>query len=165
MKSQLRTALLMAFLIGGIPTAQAQDALGIAGNVPTEVSEVVSGGNWSRGDARGFFRAIAITKQTGDTTQAAVVVQLLAVDKAGAAPKVTKTVLIKEVAEKKLSSAFLAMNAETDNELTLIITSYDQEKDQETALQLNLDSGGKYEIVTSATEEPALTDGGAAEEK
>jgi hypothetical protein len=155
MKSHIRSALVIALLAGGVPAAHAQDALSIAAKVPAEVTEVVSGGNWSQGDLSGVFRAITVTRQNGDSTLANVIVQMLAFDKANPVPKVTKTIFVKEVADKKLANAFLAMNVENDNELTLIITSYDQEKDQETALQLNFDSTGKYEVVTAPKEEPA----------
>lgn len=165
MKSLLRSALLIAALTAGAPAVSAQDALGVAANVPAEISEVISGGNWSQGDTTGIFRAIAVTKQNGDNTHANVIVQMLAFDKAAPAPKVVKTIFVKEVADKKFPNAFLAMNVENDNELTLIVTSYDQDSDQQTVLQLHFDGTGKYEVVATPKEEPAPAGGNVKGEK
>ncbi len=159
MNAFLRPACLAALLVFGTVDAHAEDMSAIVAGVPAEVSEVVSGGNWTQGDTSGVFRAITVTKQSGGTTQANVVVQMLAVDKATGTPKVTKSIPVKEVEEKKLANAFLAMDVENDNELTLIITSYDSEKDQDTSLLVKFDATGKYAIVTAPKEEPAQDPG------
>jgi hypothetical protein len=54
------------------------------------------------------------------------------------------------------------MDVENDNELTLIINSYDSEKDQDTSLLMKFDAKGKYAIVTAPKEEEATE--GATEE-
>jgi hypothetical protein len=148
-------SLAFALAMGLCLPAAAQDALKTAGQVPTDVSEVVSGGNWSEGDSNGVFRAVVVTNTEGQTSRARVIVQMLAFEKGGALPKVAKTIPVKEVEEKKLPNAFLAMDVENDNELTLIITSYDAEKDQDTSMMVKLDNAGKYEIAPPAKEEPA----------
>jgi hypothetical protein len=148
-------SLAFALAMGLCLPAAAQDALKTAGQVPTDVSEVVSGGNWSEGDSNGVFRAVVVTNTEGQTSRARVIVQMLAFEKGGALPKVAKTIPVKEVEEKKLPNAFLAMDVENDNELTLIITSYDAEKDQDTSMMVKFDSAGKYEIVPPAKDEPA----------
>jgi hypothetical protein len=147
---------LAVVLVTGLSAAAfAQDALKTAAQVPTDISEIVSGGNWSEGDNSGVFRAIVVTTADGQTSQARVVVQMLAFEKGSTLPKIAKTIPIKEVEEKKLPNAFLAMDVENDNELTLIITSYDAEKDQDTSMMVKLDNAGKYEIAPPAKEEPA----------
>lgn len=165
MKSLMRTVCVMAFLAGGAGFAQAQDALSVANSVPTEITEVVSGGNWSQGETTGTFRAVAVTKQNGDTTQASVIVQMLSTEKGSNVSKVVKSIAVKEVTDKKLSNAFLAMDVENDNELTLIITSYDSDKDQDASLLVKFDNTGKYEIVTTPKEEPAKSDPAGAAKK
>jgi len=135
----------------------AQDAGKSAAQVPADVSEVVSGGNWSEGETSGVFRAVVVTTVNGQSSQARVIVQMLAFEKGNPLPKVTKTVPIKEVEDKKLPNAFLAMDVENDNELTLIITSYDAEKDQDTSMLVKFDGTGKYEIVPAPKEEPTPT--------
>lgn len=151
-------AIVVLALIASKP-AIAQDALKAAAAVPPEVSEVVSGGNWSEGEQSGVYRAVVVTTSSGQTSQARVVVQMLSFEKGNPTPKVAKTVPIKEVEERKLPNAFLAMDVENDNELTLIITSYDAEKDQDTSMLVKFDGAGKYEIVPTPKEEPAPTDG------
>ena len=133
----------------------AQDVMKSASQVPTDVSEIVSGGNWSEGDNSGVFRAIVVTTTDGQTSQARVVVQMLSFDKSSPLPKIAKALPIKEVEDKKLPNAFLAMDVENDNEMTLIITSYDAEKDQDTSMMVKFDATGKYEIVPAPKEEPA----------
>jgi len=157
MRRSLPFIVLALSLAAAVP-ATAQDALKSAAAVPTDVSEVVSGGNWSEGDNSGVFRAIVVTNTDGQSSQARVVVQMLAFEKANPLPKVAKTIVVKEVEEKKLPNAFLAMDVENDNELTLIITSYDAEKDQDTSMQVKFDSAGKYQVLPPAKEEPANDD-------
>ncbi len=163
----MRFCFLPAFVLAaGLQVATpsfAQDALKSAAAVPADVSEIVSGGNWTEGERSGVFRAIVVTSTDGQTSQARIVVQMLAFEKANPVPKVTKTITIKEVEEKKLPNAFLAMDVENDNELTLIITSYEAEKDQDTSMMVKFDATGKYEVMPVAKDEPAT--GGNAEGK
>lgn len=158
MSRHLSLVLVVALGIFAAPPSFAQDAAKSAGQVPTDVSEVVSGGNWSEGDNSGVFRAVVVTTTADQTSQARVIVQMLAFEKGNPLPKIAKTIAIKEVEEKKLPNAFLAMDVENDNELTLIITSYDAEKDQDTSMMVKFDSVGKYEIVPPAKDEPTAGD-------
>ena len=158
MSRHLSLVLFLALGIFAASPSFAQDAAKSAGQVPTDVSEVVSGGNWSEGDNSGVFRAVVVTTTVDQKSQARVVVQMLAFEKGNPLPKITKTISVKEVEEKKLPNAFLAMDVENDNELTLIITSYDAEKDQDTSMMVKFDSVGKYEIVPPAKDEPATSD-------
>jgi hypothetical protein len=155
MSRHLSLALVVALGVFTTAPGFAQDAVKSAGQVPADVSEVVSGGNWSEGDNSGVFRAVVVTNTDGQASQARVVVQMLAFEKGNPLPKIAKTIPIKEVEEKKLPNAFLAMDVENDNELTLIITSYDAEKDQDTSMMVKFNSAGKYEIVPPGKEEPA----------
>lgn len=155
MRTLFRTACIVALLAGGTLPAYAEDVAAVAAALPIEVTEVVSGGNWTEGDASGVFRAITVTKPDGETAQAHVIVQMLETDKTGNVLKVAKTISVKEVEEKKLTNASLAMDVENDNELTLIINSYDSEKDQDTSLLMKFDAKGKYAAVTAPKEEEA----------
>jgi hypothetical protein len=129
----------------------------LAAAIPVELSEMVSGGLWKDGAAAGYYRAMVITPGPGGQTN--VVVQLLAVEKPDAAPKVTKTIVLKEVADQKISSAFLAMDSEKDNEMTLIVTAYGTGTDQDTAMQFKFDGKGGYQVQKVAPEEaPAERD-------
>jgi hypothetical protein len=161
MRHSLPLAIVLAFgLSAAALPAVAQEAFKSVAAVPTDISEIVSGGSWSEGDNNGVFRALVVTTSDGQASQARVVVQMLAFEKASPAPKVVKTIAIKEVEEKKLANAFLAMDVETDNELTLIITSYDAEKDQDTSMMVKFDSTGKYQIMPQPKDEQDGQSGG-----
>jgi hypothetical protein len=155
MSRKLALAVILAATIAASSPGLAQDAAKAAAQVPTDVSEVVSGGNWSEGDNSGVFRAVVVTNTDGQVSQARVIVQMLAFEKGNPLPKIAKTIPVKEVEEKKLPNAFLAMDVENDNELTLIITSYEAEKDQDTSMMVKFDSTGKYQIVPGGKDEPA----------
>jgi hypothetical protein len=162
MSRNLSLALFAAFTLAATAPGHAQDAVKSAAQVPTDVSEVVSGGNWSEGEASGVFRAVVVTTTEGQASKARVVVQMLAFEKGNPLPKIAKTIPVKEVEEKKLPNAFLAMDVENDNELTLIITSYDAEKDQDTSMMVKFDGGGKYEIVQAAKDDSGAGAAGEA---
>jgi hypothetical protein len=164
MGRSLPFAVVLAFTLAAAAPSFAQDALKSAAGVPTDVSEIVSGGNWSEGDNSGVFRAIVVTTTDSQSSQARVVVQMLAFEKAAASPKVAKTISIKEADEKKLPNAFLAMDVENDNEMTLIITSYDAEKDQDTSMMVKFDATGKYEVLPQPKDE-STPDAGAEGKK
>ena len=163
MTRSIPLAFALALALSAAPSF-AQDVAKSASAVPTDVTEIVSGGNWSQGETSGVFRAVVVTTTDGQASQARVIVQMLALEKGNPLPKIAKTIPIKEVEENKLPNAFLAMDVENDNELTLIITSYEAEKDQDTSMMVKFDSTGKYEIVPPAKDEPAAGDtpGGAA---
>jgi hypothetical protein len=155
MSRKLALAAILVATVAVSSPGLAQDAAKAAAQVPTDVSEVVSGGNWSEGDNSGVFRAVVVTNTDGQASQARVIVQMLAFEKGNPLPKIAKTIPVKEVEEKNLPNAFLAMDVENDNELTLIITSYDAEKDQDTSMMVKFDSSGKYQIVPAGKDEPA----------
>jgi hypothetical protein len=165
---QLVWAGALLILMAGAP-ARAQDAGREAGKeagkeaeklaaqIPPEITEVVTGGTWSEGGAEGVFRGIVVTSPAGEGAgQASVIVQWLAMAKGGATGKVVKSVTVKEVTEKKLQNAFLALDVDNDNELTLIITSYDAQKDEDASMQVKFDSKGQYEIIPTPKEDPAV---------
>jgi hypothetical protein len=156
---QLMWAGALLVLTAGAPV-HAQDAVKdaekFAGQIPSEITEVVTGGTWTEGETTGVFRGIVVTSPAGkDISQASVIVQWLTMDKSGAG-KVVKSVSVKEVADKKLQNAFLALDAENENELTLIITSYDAQKDEDASMQVKFSAKGQYEIMPTPKEEPAI---------
>jgi hypothetical protein len=155
MKTSIRAILLPAFILTAlIPPMRAhgQDAAAIAGTLPVEVSEVVSGGTWSDGANNGLYRALVVIPASSGV-QAHVFVQLLALQKDSPGAKLVKTVPIKEVSEQSFSTAFLAMDAETENEMTLIVTGYGSGTDQDTTMQFKFDGQGNYQPVSALREE------------
>ena len=159
MKTGLFYALIVTACAWGYPVGAAEDTEKLAAAVPPEVSEVVSGGTWSASGTSGVYRAIVVATSGGDGQQASIIVQMLALENATAVPKVVKSVLIKEVADKKLANAFLAMDAETDNEMTLIVTAYGAGADQDTSMHVKFNGTGTYEILPTPGEEAPIDAG------
>lgn len=137
--------------------AVAQDAASVVQGVSANVTEVTTGGAWTKGDQTGAFRAIVVTG--GETEpQVSVYVQLLAFAKSGAVSSVLKTVAVKEVTDKKLQNAFVNFDAEAEGKATLIITSYDPAKDADNSIYAEVTDDGAYKIVDApkdVTAEPA----------
>lgn len=159
MKTGLYCALIVTFCAWGYPISAAEETEKLAAAVPAEVSEVVSGGTWSAGGTSGVYRAIVVATSGGNGQQANIIVQMLSLESATAVPKVIKSVLIKEVAEKKLANAFLAMDAETENEMTLIVTAYGAGADQDTSMHVKFNGAGAYEILPAPGEEAPIDAG------
>ena len=160
MRASLYRALIVITCALSFSASAAEDTEKLAAAVPAEVSEVVSGGTWSANGTSGVYRAIVV----GDGQQANIIVQMLSMESATAIPKLVKSVLIKEVAEKKLANAFLAMDAETDNEMTLIVTAYGAGADQDTSMHVKFNGTGTYEILRTPGEE-APADAGPEKKK
>lgn len=159
MKTGLTRALIVTACVWGFAARAEEGTERLAAAVPAEVSEVVSGGTWSDGEAGGVYRAMVVATPAGDGQQANVIVQMLSLESAAAVPKIIKSVLIREVADKKLPNAFLAMDAETENEMTLIVTSYGAGADQDTAIHVKFNGTGTYEILPTPGEDaPAEAD-------
>jgi hypothetical protein len=158
MNLTIRCVLLLSLLMPVSGAAFADDLEQLASTVPTDVTEVVSGGVWTDDGTTGYYRAMVITP--GASRQVAnVVVQMLAVEKSDATPKLKKSVVIKEVADQKIGNAFLAMDAENENEMTLVVTAYGSGTEQDTAFHVKFDAKGGYQLLPGAAEEaPADSD-------
>src|ERR1700758_501365 len=107
MYSKIAATLIVAGII--MSTAEAADIEKMALAIPPEVTEVATAGTWSDGDVSGVFRATVLTIPAGDATQAQLVLQLMSVSPDGNTSKVYKTVVVKQIADKKLLNAFLAV--------------------------------------------------------
>ena len=124
-----------------ISTARAEDPEKLALSIPPEVTEVATAGTWTDGDQSGVFRATVLTVAAGDTTQAHLVLQLMAVSADGNTSKVYKTAVVKQISDKKLPNAFLAVEEDsTENEVTWRVTSYDASSDSDTGTLVKINA-------------------------
>jgi hypothetical protein len=156
-------ALAMLLLAVFVTPANAGTAGAIADGIPANVTEVTTGGSWSKDNQTGTFRAIVV--MTGEKEpQVNVFVQLLAFEKDSAVSKVVKTLVVKEVEDRKLQSAFVNFDAENPGKATLIITSYDAEKDSDNSIYAEVTADGTYRVVEAPKEE-APADAEAANKK
>jgi len=129
------------------PIALAQDKAldALIAAIPAEVPEVISGGSWNDAGAAGSYRAILLMGGRGKEFAARVYLQWIAFKAEGGEPQILKTMPIKEVNDKRWQNGFIAMgDAETDNEMTIIVTSYDPKLDKEVALAFKAGRPGSY---------------------
>ncbi len=135
-------------------SAKAQDAEKLTLSIPPEVTEVATAGTWSDGDVSGVFRATVLTMAAGDSTQAHLILQLMAVSPDGNTSKVHKTVAVKKIADKKLPNAFLAVEEDgTENEVTWRVTSYDSNSNADLGALVTINGKGEVQVRDAPKEE------------
>ena len=129
-------------------SAQEDDAKIVAG-VPTEVADIVTGGSWSADKQGGFYRAFVIMNGTQETFSARLFLQWLALSETSPIPTVVATVPIKEVNDQKLANASIEIEGEDskDNEITIVVSSYDFEADKDINLFVKGTAPGKYTMA------------------
>ena len=152
MYKTIAATLIVAFV--ALSPAKAQDAEKLALAIPPEVTEVATAGTWSDADVSGVFRATVLTVAAGDSTQAHLVLQLMAVSPDGNTSKVYKTVAVQKIADKKLPNAFLAVEEDgTENEVTWRVTSYDSNSNADIGALVTINAKGEVEVKDAPKEE------------
>lgn len=149
-KSLLRATALLAFaLLPLASAAAADDDAKIVESLPPEVADVVSGGSWSEGKQGGFYRAIVVMTGSEQSFGARVFLQWLALSESSPLPTVVATVPIKEVNDQKLANAAIEIEGEEtkDNEITIIVSSYDFDADKDISLFVKGTAPGKYTMA------------------
>jgi hypothetical protein len=154
--------------------ATAGDNSAIVDRLPAQIPEILTGGSWKNGDIGGVYRAVVVmaeadapqslaakaeeatTGSAADPTKVAaatipvrkaeVYIQWIA-NSGTESSKIVKTVSIKEFNEKQLRHAFLAMNTLKDNEVTLLVTAYDEDKDKDVSVSVKATTPGIYEAA------------------
>ncbi len=160
-------ALLIVPFVASTSTAKA-DGSDIANSLPAQIPEILTGGSWTNGSVGGVYRAVVVmskaqaskpdlsakSQTVAATTdeqkpvverKAEVFIQWISHEKGKASAKIYKTVSIREFNEKQLRHAFLAMNTLKDNEMTLLVTSYDEGSDKDIQVSVKATSPGNYE--------------------
>ena len=136
-----------ALLLGAIAPAVAQAPAGktpdqIAAAIPTEVPEVHTGGSWQDGGAQGVFRTITVLSAKENVAH--VYIQWISLKADNPIPEIAKTVLIKEVADKKLPNAFVTLEAEKEGEATIVVASFDPATSKDYAVAFKASKPGVY---------------------
>jgi len=150
LKSVLRaTALLAVALIPPASALAADDDAKIVEGLPPEVADVVTGGSWSEGKQGGFYRAIVVMSGTEQSFGARVYLQWLALSETDPVPKIVATVPLKEVNDQKLGNASIEIEGEEtkDNQITIIVSSYDFDADKDITLYVKGTAPGKYAMA------------------
>src|SRR5262245_19095257 len=114
LKDMLRAAALraVALLIPSASASAANDDAKLVESLPPEVAGVVTGGSWSEGKQRGFYRAIVVMSGSEQSFGARVYVQWLALSETDPIPKIIATVSRKEVNDQNLGNASLEIEGE-----------------------------------------------------
>jgi hypothetical protein len=163
LKTILRAAaIVISFAAPAVTSALADDAKLVDGVAP-EVAEVVTGGSWSVGKQGGFYRAIVVMSGDQKSFGAHVYLQWLAFSEGSPVPAVVKTVPIKEINDQALANASIELEGEEgkDNEVTVVVSSYDLDADKDITLFVKAGQPGTYAMAAA----PAKDDDGEAPAK
>ena len=162
LKTILRAAAVLVSLAAPIGIALADDTKLIDGVAP-EVAEVVTGGSWSIDKQGGFYRAIVLMTGDQKTFGAHVYLQWLAFSEGSPIPAVVKTVPIKEINAQGLANASIELEGEEgkDNEVTVVVSSYDLDADKDITLFVKAGQPGTYAMAAA----PAKSDDDAPAKK
>jgi len=167
-RSLLAVATLMLLSICTFSGLARADGADLVNSLPAQIPEIVTGGSWKKGDIGGVYRAVVVlsedrhgksgllskarednksktSKAPASTRKAEVFIQWIAYENGKATSRVVKTVSVKEFNEKNLRHAFLAMDTLKDNEMTLLVTSYDENKDKDVSVSVKATAPGIYE--------------------
>ena len=150
LKSIWRATALLALAFVPLASAAAQgDDAKIVASVPTEVADILTGGSWSADKQGGFYRAFVIMSGTQETFGARIFLQWLALSETSPIPTVVATVPIKEVNDQKLANASIEIEGEEskDNEITIVVSSYDFDADKDINLFVKGTAPGKYTMA------------------
>ena len=126
--------------------------------LPPEVADVVTGGSWSQGKQGGFYRAIVVMTGSEQSFGARVFLQWLALSETDPVPTIVAKVPLKEVNDQKLGNASIEIEGEEskDNEITIIVSSYDFEADKDITLNVKGTAHGKYAMAKAPAKSPAV---------
>jgi hypothetical protein len=114
----------------------------IVAAIPTEVPEVHTGGSWQDGGAQGVFRTVTVLSPKDNLAQ--VFIQWISLKADSPIPEIAKTVLIKEVTEKKLPNAFVTLEADKEGEATIVVASFDPATNKDFAVAFKATKPGVY---------------------
>jgi hypothetical protein len=145
-----RAIAFLALALVPLTSAAAQeDDAKIVASIPTEVADIATGGSWSADKQGGFYRALVLMNGNQETFSARVFLQWLALSETNPIPTVVATVPIKEVNDQKLANASIEIEGEEskDNEITIVVSSYDFDADKDINLFVKGTAPGKYTMA------------------
>ena len=157
LKLMLRAIALLGLALVPLRPAAAENAGKLVDSLPTEIADVVTGGSWSADKQGGFYRAIVVMTGSEKDFGARVFLQWLALSETNPVPKVLATVPIKEVNDQKLANASIEIEGEEskDNEITIIVSSYDFDADKDISLFVKGTAPGKYSMAKAPLKGPS----------
>lgn len=132
-----------------ISEARVPDAIILA--LPTEIPEISTSGNWTNKRKRGTYRAVVIVSGDRKNYTAKVYMQWIEVPEKDGAPRVAITKPITEFNTRNLPTAFIELVSEKDNEMKLLISSFNPKTDEDLEIEVTADGEGNYKAVVSGS--------------
>jgi hypothetical protein len=148
LRTIVRSAIILVSIAAPLASAVAADDTKVIDAVVPEVAEVASGGSWSADKNAGFYRALVLMSGGKEGLSAHVYLQWLAFSEGSPIPTIVKTVPIKEVNDQNLANASISIEGEEgkDNEITLVVSSYDIDADKDINLFVKAGQPGNYSM-------------------
>jgi hypothetical protein len=167
LRTILRTAAILISIAAPLAAASAEDDSKLIDGVTPQVAAVETGGSWSVDKKGGFYRAIVLMTGDAKSFGAHVYLQWLAFAEGNPIPTVEKTVAIKEINDQNLANATISIEGEEgkDNEVTLVVSSYDVDADKDIALFVKAGQPGTYAMVKAPPKGAGAPDAGDAPAK
>ena len=156
MRSILRltpVALLMLPFAGVSARADEAAAAAVATALPPSVVEVANGGAWTKGEERGYYRAIVVSSPEGERDVAYLFLQWITYKGSAAGGAVVAAAPIKEINALKLSNAFLTIDAEKEEEAIVTVSSFDPEKETDILYTVTATAPGAYTVAQGSAEQ------------
>lgn len=120
----------------------------MAARLPVEVSEVVTGGTWTDGQASGSFRTVTI--QTFAPVEMAEVFLQWVGSRSPVEPlQIMSSVPLREFNEQKLASASITLDIETEGAARIVVAGQDAGGRPAALLTFAAAAPGRYEVVPS----------------
>ena len=125
-RTQVGTLALLLILTGSQISWAQPEGLGVASQLPVEVLEVVTGGTWSEGSASGSYRTVTV-QNSANPDVAEVYLQWIGTRSATSPLLIISSVPLREFNEKKLGSASVSLDQETEGSALIGIAAQDSE--------------------------------------
>lgn len=128
-------------------------ASAIAAALPPAILEVANGGAWSKGEERGYYRAIVVSQPDANRDASFLYLQWITYKGSTSDGKVIAAVPVKEINALKLPNAFLAIDAEKEQEALVTVSSFDPEKDADIIFTVTATAPGSYTVAEGSSEQ------------
>jgi hypothetical protein len=128
-------------------TAEAKFAEKLATQVPADVIEVQSIGTWTQDKQAGIYRTVTIISGADKEYAARVFVQWLAIKGDSGRAEIVATAPLAEFNNQRMPMATVTIDADTDNEASIVVAAQDHESQRETLMLFKATKPGTYSVV------------------
>lgn len=133
----------------GPAAAEAKFAEKLATQVPADIIEVQSIGTWTQDKQAGIYRTVTIISGADKEYAARVFVQWLAIKGDSGRAELVATAPLAEFNNQRMPMATVTIDADTDNEATIVVAAQDNETHRDTVMMFKATKPGQYSLVAS----------------